>query len=193
VTWAKGLDEAGRPMRVSGIEPTTEGQRVYPGVQGATNWYSPSFSPRTGLFYIPAWDKYSSVFVKVPTEYTEGRRYVGTSPRSLVGIQGTTVNQRKEDEGYSAIRAIDPKTGQQKWEFKMLDVTDAGILTTATDLLFSGGREGYFYALDGRNGDLLWKANVGGAVASGPISYAVNGKQFIAVSAGSSLLVYALK
>lgn len=193
VTWAKGLDEAGRPMRVSGIEPTTEGQRVYPGVQGATNWYSPSFSPRTGLFYIPAWDKYSSVFVKVPTEYTEGRRYVGTSPRSLVGIQGTTVNQRKEDEGYSAIRAIDPKTGQQKWEFKMLDVTDAGILTTATDLLFSGGREGYFYALDGRNGDLLWKANVGGAVASGPISYAVNGKQYIAVSAGSSLLVYALK
>ena len=145
------------------------------------------------MFYIPAWDKYSSVFVKVPTEYTEGRRYVGTSPRSLVGIQGTTVNQRKEDEGYSAIRAIDPKTGQQKWEFKMLDVTDAGILTTATDLLFSGGREGYFYALDGRNGDLLWKANVGGAVASGPISYSVNGKQFIAVSAGSSLLVYALK
>jgi alcohol dehydrogenase (cytochrome c) len=193
VTWAKGLDEAGRPMRVSGIEPTTEGQRVYPGVQGATNWYSPSFSPRTGLFYIPAWDKYSSVFVKVPTEYTEGRRYVGTSPRSLFGIQGTNVNQRKEDEGYSAIRAIDPKTGQQKWEFKMLDVTDAGILTTATDLLFSGGREGYFYALDGRTGDLLWKANVGGAVASGPISYAVNGKQYIAVSAGSSLLVYALK
>ena len=193
VNWAKGLDEAGRPMRVSGIEPTTEGQRVYPGVQGATNWYSPSFSPRTGLFYIPSWDKYSSIFVKVPTDYTEGRRYVGTSPRSLVGLQGTTVNQRKEDEGYGAVRAIDPKTGEQKWEYKMLDVTDAGILTTATDLLFSGGREGYFFALDGRNGDLLWKANVGGPVASGPISYAVNGTQYIAVSAGNSLMVYALK
>ncbi|HTB16860.1 MAG TPA: PQQ-dependent dehydrogenase, methanol/ethanol family [Bryobacteraceae bacterium] len=193
VNWAKGLDEAGRPMRVSGIEPTTEGQRVYPGVQGATNWYSPSFSPRTGLFYIPSWDKYSSIFVKVPTDYTEGRRYVGTSPRSLVGLQGTTVNQRNEEEGYGAVRAIDPKTGEQKWEYKMLDVTDAGILTTATDLLFSGGREGYFFALDGRNGDLLWKANVGGPVASGPISYAVNGTQYIAVSAGNSLMVYALK
>jgi alcohol dehydrogenase (cytochrome c) len=193
VNWAKGLDEAGRPMRVSGIEPTTEGQRVYPGVQGATNWYSPSFSPRTGLFYIPSWDKYSSIFVKVPTDYTEGRRYVGTSPRSLVGLQGTTVNQRNEDECYGAVRAIDPKTGEQKWEYKMLDVTDAGILTTATDLLFSGGREGYFFALDGRNGDLLWKANVGGPVASGPISYAVNGTQYIAVSAGNSLMVYALK
>jgi alcohol dehydrogenase (cytochrome c) len=193
VNWAKGLDETGRPMRVNGIEPTTEGQRVFPGVQGATNWYSPSFSPRTGLFYIPAWDQYSSVFVKVPTDYTEGRRYVGTSPRSVVGFQGAAVNQRKEEEGYGAVRAIDPKTGEQKWEFKMLDVTDAGILTTATDLLFSGGREGYFFALDGRSGELLWKANVGGAVASGPISYAVNGKQYIAVSAGNSLLVYGLK
>src|SRR5580658_617386 len=170
-----------------------QGQQVYPGVQGATNWYSPSYSPRTGLFYIPAWDKYSSVFVKVPTDYTEGRRYVGTSPRSVVGLQGAAVNQRKEDEGYGAVRAIDPKTGEQKWEFKMLDVTDAGILTTASDLLFSGGREGYFYALDGRSGELLWKANVGGAVSSGPISYSVNGRQYIAVSAGNSLLVYALK
>ncbi len=193
VNWAKGLDEGGRPMRVKGMEPTADGAQVYPGVQGATNWYSPSYSPRTGLFYIPTWEKYSSVFVKVPAEYNEGRRYVGTSPRSVVGLQGATVNQRKEDEGYGAVRAIDPKTGEQKWEFKMLDVTDAGILTTATDLLFSGGREGYFYALDGRTGELLWRANVGGGVASGPMSYAVNGRQFISVTAGNSLLVYALK
>ncbi len=131
--------------------------------------------------------------MKVPTEYTEGRRYVGTSPRSVVGLQGAAVNQRKEEEGYGAVRAIDPKTGEKKWEFKMLDVTDAGILTTASDLLFSGGREGYFFALDARSGELLWKANVGGAVASGPMSYSVNEKQYVAVSAGNSLLVYALK
>ena len=67
-------------------------------------------------------------------------------------------NYRKEDDRYGAVRAIDPKTGEKKWEFKMNDVTDAGILTTATDLLFSGGREGYFFALDARNGKLLWKA-----------------------------------
>jgi len=75
----------------------------------------------------------------------------------------------------------------------MNDVTDAGILTTGSDLLFSGGREGYFYALDARNGELLWKANVGGAVASGPMSYAVGGKQYVAISAGSSLFVYGLR
>jgi alcohol dehydrogenase (cytochrome c) len=180
-------------MKINGMEPTAGGQQVYPGVQGATNWYSPSYSPRTGLFYIPVWDKYSSVFVKVPADYTEGRRYVGTSPRSVVGLQGAAINQRKEDEGYGAVRAIDPQTGELKWEFKMLDVTDAGILTTASDVLFSGGREGYFFALNGSSGELLWKANVGGGVASGPISYAVDGRQYIAVAAGNSLLVYALK
>jgi glucose dehydrogenase len=80
-----------------------------------------------------------------------------------------------------------------KWQFKMADVTDSGILTTATDLLFAGGREGYFFALDARTGDLLWKANVGGQVSAGAMSYAVGGKQYVAIAAGSALFVYALR
>jgi alcohol dehydrogenase (cytochrome c) len=156
VNWASGFDEKGRPMRVSGKLPTAEGTIISPGNQGGTNWYSPSFSPSTGLFYIPSWVNYSSVYIKAPAEYTEGRRFVGTSPRSLVaGLQQAKINTRKDNEGYGAVRAIDPQTGERKWEFKMNDVTDAGILTTASDLLFSGGREGYFYALDARNGELL--------------------------------------
>jgi len=75
----------------------------------------------------------------------------------------------------------------------MNDVTDAGVLTTASDLLFSGGREGYFFALDARNGELLWKATLGGVVASGPISYSVDGKQYISVTAGNSLFAFGLK
>ena len=194
VNWASGFDEKGRPMRISGKVPTAEGTVIFPGNQGGTNWYSPSFSPRTGLFYIPSWVNYSSIYIKADAEYTEGRRFVGTSPRSLIGgLGGNKINNRREDEGYGAVRAIDPKTGDRKWEFKMNDVTDAGILTTASDLLFSGGREGYFYALDARNGELLWKANVGGPVASGPMSYAVNGRQYVAISAGNSLFVYALR
>lgn len=70
---------------------------------------------------------------------------------------------------------------------------DAGIPTTASGLLFSRGREGYFYALDARNGELPWKANLGGAIAAGPMSYAVNGKRYIAINAGNSLFVYALR
>ena len=194
VNWASGFDEAGRPMRVAGKLPTPEGTVIFPGNQGGTNWYSPSFSPRTGLFYIPSWVNYSSVYIKAEAEYEEGKRFVGTSPRSLIGgLQGAKINTRKEDEGYGAVRAIDPMTGDRKWEFKMNDVTDAGVLTTGSDLLFSGGREGYFYALNARNGELLWKANVGGPVASGPMSYAVNGKQYFAISAGNSLFVYGLR
>ena len=194
VNWATGFDEKGRPMRTPGKLPTPEGTLIFPGNQGGTNWYSPSYSPRTGLFYIPTWDNYSSVFIKAPVEYTEGRRFMGASPRSIIGgLRGPQQNTRKDNEGFGAVRAFDPKTGEKKWEFKMADVTDAGILTTASDLLFSGGREGYFFALDARSGELLWKGAVGGAVASGPMSYSVGDKQYVAVSAGSSLFVYALR
>ena len=109
------------------------------------------------------------------------------------GTRPAQINNHKEEEGYGAIRAVDPKTGERRWEFKMTDVTDGGILTTASDLLFTGGREGYFFALDARTGALLWKANLGGVVASGPISYAVGGRQYVAVSAGSALFSYALR
>jgi alcohol dehydrogenase (cytochrome c) len=193
VTWANGFDEKGRPMRAPGMLPTAEGKRVYPGVTGGTNWYSPSFSPNTGLFYIPAWDNYSAVFQKAPDEYVEGRWYAGGAPQAAVGIRADSVNLRKEDEGYGAVRAIDPQTGQKKWEFKLSDVIDSGILTTDSNLLFTGSREGYFFALDARDGRMLWKAPVGGPVFSGPMTYSLGGKQYVAVSAGSALFVYALR
>ncbi|MEQ1947949.1 MAG: PQQ-dependent dehydrogenase, methanol/ethanol family [Bryobacteraceae bacterium] len=194
VNWARGLDELGRPLRITGKAPTPEGTVIFPGNQGGTNWYSPSFSPRTNLFYIPSWVNYSSVYIKADVEYEEGRRFTGASPRSIIGgLQGGKISTRREEEGYGAIRAIDPLTGDRKWEYKMNDVTDAGVLTTASDVLFSGGREGYFYALDARNGSLLWRANLGGGVASGPMSYSINGKQYVAVSAGNSLFVYSLR
>ncbi len=108
---------------------------------------------------------------------------------------GTTVqpNLKRDDEGHGVVRAVDPKTGERKWDFRMNDLTQAGILTTASDLLFSGGREGYFYALDSRRGTLLWKASVGGQINSGPISYAVNGRQYVAVAAGNALFAFALR
>ena len=89
--------------------------------------------------------------------------------------------------------AIDPRTGQQKWKFDQFDVTDSGILTTATDLLFTGGREGYFHALDARTGALLWKASLGGQIVNAPISYQVDGKQYVATISGNSLVTFALR
>ena len=194
VTWATGLDDSGHPVRVASANPTREGTLTYPGVQGATNWFSPSYSPHTGLFYIETWENYGSVFTKLPAEYVEGRRYTAGAPRSPVpSLRGTQVITRTEDEGYGTIRALDPKTGTRKWEFKMSDVSMSGILTTASDVLFAGGREGYFWALDARTGAELWKANLGGEVASGPMTYSVNGRQYVSVSAGNALFTYALR
>ncbi|HEY6340145.1 MAG TPA: PQQ-dependent dehydrogenase, methanol/ethanol family [Bryobacteraceae bacterium] len=193
VNWMTGFDEKGRPMRAPGKVPTPEGTRILPGNQGGTNWYSPSFSPRTGLFYIPSWVNYDSIYIKQDVEYTEGRTYAGAFPRSRVPFFPGQTQQRKETEGYGAVRAMDPRTGERKWEFKMADVTDSGILTTDSDLVFAGGRDGHFVALDARNGNLLWKTTLGGGVFAGPITYAVNGRQYVAISAGSSLFAFALK
>ncbi len=197
--WALGFDN-GRPVRAPGIKPSPEGTLVQPGTQGGTNWYSPSFSPRTGLFYLSVWDNYSAVsrYTDVPA-WREGRKYTGQAGRSAApaGRAGPTISRagpasRTEDEGYGALRALDPKTGEKKWEFKMVDYTESGVLTTASDLAFSGGREGYFYALDARTGELLWRVNLGGNIASGPISYAVDGRQYVAVSAEGALYVFGL-
>ena len=75
----------------------------------------------------------------------------------------------------------------------MHDVTQSGVFTTASDLLFTGGREGYFQALDARNGALLWKATIGGEMAAGPLTYQVDDKQYVAIAAGHSLFTFALR
>jgi alcohol dehydrogenase (cytochrome c) len=195
VNWADGFDQDGRPRRVPGQVPTSQGTLIYPGNQGGTNWYNPSYSPRTGLFYIPTWVNYSSIYVKRPSEFAEGRGFNGGLARSTVpqGLRAGTVGFRTEDEGYGAVRAIDPRTGDLKWEYKMTEFTQAGILTTASDLVFTGGNEGYFFALNARTGALLWKFTVGGSVVSGPMTYSVGGRQYVAVAAGSSLFAFALK
>jgi alcohol dehydrogenase (cytochrome c) len=194
VTWATALDSKGRPILVPGATPTPEGTRIYPGVQGATNWYSPSFSPRTGLFYIPTWVNYYSTFTKFELNYEPGQRFTGGTPRSVVpGTRNVGIlNTRREEDGSGAVRAIDPQTGERKWEFKLADVTDSGILTTASDLLFTGSREGSFYALDAKTGAELWRAAVGGQVVAGPMTYRVSGKQYVAIAAGSTMFAFAL-
>lgn len=194
VTWAKGLDEAGRPMRINGIAPSADGTDIYPSATGGTNWFSPSFSPHTGMFYVNAWEGVHASFKKLDAEFEEGKRFTGgiNTPTRPGGRGAQDPNQRSGD-GYGAIRALDPVTGEKKWEFKMGDVSNSGILTTAGDVLFTGGREGFFQALDARTGQMLWRVNVGGEMAMGPMSYGVYGKQYVAFAAGSSLFVYGLK
>jgi len=196
VNWASGLDESGRPIET----PQPLGSVTFPGVQGGTNWYSPSFSPRTALFYLSAWENYGSVFRPAESEYVPGRTFVGGIPASplagannLPGIRRGNINNWTEALGNGAIVALDPRTGEQRWRFATTDVSSSGILTTATDLLFTASRDGYVYALDARTGELLWRASPGGQGANGPISYAVGGKQYVAVGSGNGLFVFGLR
>jgi alcohol dehydrogenase (cytochrome c) len=162
--------------------------RVLPGI-AATNWYPPSYSPRTGLFYVPSWERGAEYGVP------------------LIGAGG-----------YGAVRALDPRTGDRMWEFRLNDaIFTGGALTTASDLVFTGVSgdyytatgltasaprlepdparlaDGYFYALDARTGALLWRMSLAASIHSGPMSYAVNGKQYIVVTAGSTLFAFALR
>ena len=98
-----------------------------------------------------------------------------------------------EDPGYGAIRALDPETGEMKWEYKMTWVTESGLISTAGDLLFSGNMEGHFFALDCQTGELLWRVYLGGRVANSPITYLVDGKQHVSIAAGNALYTFALR
>ena len=118
------------------------------------------------------------------------RRFRDRPTRACAALR---INTYTEAAGHGSVMALDIRTGQKKWKFDMTDVTDAGILTTASDLLFTGGREGYFHALDARTGALLWKASVGGPVAAAPITYRIDGKQYVAIAAGHALFVYGLR
>ena len=199
VNWASDLDERGRPIQT----PQPVGLPTWPGNQGGTNWYSPSFSPRTGLFYVSAWEDYATLFgERVPNQYVEGRSTVGAGGRSHVPVKGARplpalgrgpINNWTEAAGHGAVKAIDPQTGKEAWKFYTTDVSAAGILTTASDLLFTGGREGYFQVLDARNGALLWKTNLGAQIVNGPIAYEVDRKQYVVTIAGLSLVAFGLR
>ena len=173
-------------MRVPGQQDSPTPLLVQPNGLGGTNWYPPSYSPHTGLFYIPGWENSGTMVAK---DRGFGRA-TGNTPMAQTNA---IPNLKTPEEGFGIVRAFDPKTGDMKWEYKMNDITWAGILTTGSDLLFSGGREGYFFALDAKTGNLLWKQNLGGQVNSGAMSYSVNGRQYIAVAAGQALFVYALR
>jgi len=205
VNWMSGFDANGRPIQT----PQPAGMPTYPAIQGGTNWYSPSYSRRTQLMYISAWENQAQLFGSTPIVYQEGRNFTGGVNQPFVpmageptkaipgapAIQGLIrgpINNWTDEAGNGAILAIDPGTGDIKWRYKMTDVTDSGIVTTASDLLVAGGREGYLQILDVRNGQLVWKAQLGAQVRQNPMTFAVNGKQYIAAIAGLSLFVFAL-
>ena len=180
-TWAEGLDENGRPIRVPNMEPSPEGTLVSPTIGGGTNWWSPAFSPRTGLFYVNAFDGEQLYFIR-DEEYVEGEQYTGGGGENVAPI----------DNYHSAIRAIDPASGDVRWEYPIQPRSTSGLLATAGDLVFGGTVDGYFFAIDAVSGQELWHVAVGARVHSAPLTYSVNGEQYVTIAAGNVVFTFGL-
>jgi alcohol dehydrogenase (cytochrome c) len=178
-TWAKAIGPDGRPVVLPGTDPTPEGTYVCPSIDGATNWMSPSYSPQTGLFYVAAREECQTYFSE-PQPYEEGRLF-----------WGGTLRNDPDEKDRGALRALDPLTGEMKWEFKHYSAPWAGVLSTAGGLVFSGDMEGYLMAFDAWTGKPLWHFQTGSAVIASPMTYAVDGVQYVVIPAGAALFAFA--
>jgi alcohol dehydrogenase (cytochrome c) len=180
VTWADGIGADGRPHLIPGQDPTEEGTFACPGLGGGHNWQATAYSRQTGLYYFGSSEN-CHLFFKMKQTLTAGEWY-----------QASTVEGRPKEHGTGAILAVDPTTGDTKWRFDLVSTPSAGMLATAGGLVFTGDAQGYVIAFDARTGKVLWKFQTGGSVSAPPISYALNGKQYIAVASGGSMLAFAL-
>ncbi len=158
--------------------PTENGALIWPNLNGATVWFSPSYSPDTGFFYV-AVREIGSVYFKRESQFKPGTFYPGGGENELA-----------PDDAWGEIRALDATTGETKWNFKLQSPPWAGVLSTAGGLVFSGSDEGNFYALDARTGKAVWDFQTGGPIGANPISFTVDGKQRIAISANRVLYVF---
>lgn len=179
-TWAKEIDDRGRPVRVPNTSPTIEGVAVWPGVTGGMNWYSPSYSPITGLLYVAA-QEHGEIYFKTEATYKPGTNFTGGGSKPIPA-----------ERAYGAVRAIAPESGAIKWEYPLVSPPWAGLLSTAGNVVFGGTIEGNFFALDARTGKHLWVFPAGGYIISNPISYLSNGKQQVAMAAGDVLIAFSL-
>jgi len=181
VSWSSAKDALGRPVPDKSASPTPEGNKVCPGAFGATNWMSPTYDPQTRLFYVTAREQ-CDIFSTAPQSYDAGHAYYGSA-------------YFPNDEAqpfWGALRALDPATGKLKWEWKHNSPSWAGVLSTAGGLVFTGDAEGNVIALDAASGKLLWHFQCGSSVFAAPMSFEINGKQYVAVAAGSALFAFGL-
>jgi alcohol dehydrogenase (cytochrome c) len=180
-TWSDTKDAEGRPVANKEASPTLEGHTICPGALGATNFMAPAYNPQTTLFYVTSRDQ-CDIFSTAPQPYEAGHAYYGSA-----------YFPSDEAEPYRGfLKAIDPASGKIKWEFEHTSPTWSGVLSTAGGLVFTGDAEGNFIALDAATGKPLWHFQMGGAVYAAPIAFAVAGKEYVAIAAGSAVYAFGL-
>ena len=180
-TWSDTKDAEGRPVANNQSSPTLEGRTVCPGALGTTNFMAPTYDPQTALFYVTARDQ-CDIFSTAPQPYEAGHAYYGSAYFPS--------EEAKPYRGF--LKAIDPTTGQVKWKFEHASPTWSGVLSTAGGLVFTGDAEGNFIAFDAALGKAVWHFQMGGAVYAAPMAFAVDGKEYVAIAAGSAVYAFGL-
>jgi len=179
--WATGIDANGRPI-LSGRVPTAKGTRICPGIVGATNWFSPSYNPNTGLFYVMALEGCNLYFAS-PRKFVKGETYYNTGTKIPPG-----------EHNQKILLALSLADGKPAWRYPQVGRGDswAGTMTTDGGLVFFGDDATSFEAVDASTGKALWHFNTGQRIHASPMTYAIDGKQYIAISAGSDVFTFAL-
>ncbi|MFN7918626.1 MAG: PQQ-binding-like beta-propeller repeat protein [Bryobacteraceae bacterium] len=175
LTWASGIGADGRPQLVPSAKPTPAGVRACPAVRGATNWYSTAYNPAAKLFYVMA--------VEDCNLYKQA------------GLGGYVPLRDPANPPEKYLRALDIETGKVVWEVPQVGAPEAnysGVLSTAGGLVFYGETGGGFAAVDAKSGKTLWHFETGQQWKASPMTYTVNGKQYVAIAAGSNVLAFAL-
>ncbi|MBM3773448.1 MAG: PQQ-dependent dehydrogenase, methanol/ethanol family [Acidimicrobiia bacterium] len=181
-TWAKEIGADGRPVLLPDNTPNDKGTVSCPDLTGGTNFYPPSYDPTQRLFLVNVRETCATYF-GWKQDFKRGEWFLGGATQRFDGPQGT----------FGALRAIDPATGDRRWELKYPNPGTAGVLTTASGIAFTGDDSGHVLAVDGKSGKLLWNYQMGAPVhGTSPITYMLGNKQYVLVPAGSTLVAFAL-
>ena len=181
-TWAKQIGSDGRPVLLAGYVPDEKGQFTCPDLTGGTNGNPPSFDPARGLFFVMARETCAIYYAYKP-DFVKGETLTG----------GATSRAGGREQNWGALRAIDPATGERRWELKFPTPGTSGVMSTASGLVFAGDNEGNFLAVDANTGELLWHYQMGANLRqTAPTTYMVDGRQHLLIPAGTTLTAWAL-
>jgi alcohol dehydrogenase (cytochrome c) len=184
LNWASGIGADGRPIKLSGLEPTPRGTLVCPSQDGATNWFSPSFNPTTGLYYVQTFEKCSIYTKRAREVWQSGKTYLG-------GTQHTA----DDPKPVRSLKAIDIRNGSIAWEIPQPGRAQSwgGTLTTAGGLVIFAEEGGALMAADASTGKPLWSFQTHQTWKASPMTYTFDGQQFIAIASGSTIIALALQ
>jgi alcohol dehydrogenase (cytochrome c) len=180
-TWAREIGPDGRPRLLPDQEPTEAGTVTCPDWYGGTNFMSPSFDASRRLFFVTARETCARFLSRPPATSKIGDR-----------TMGGTVQIVTEPKRAGALRAIDPATGERKWEILYEDAGWAGVLATAGGIVFSGDHQGNFFAADSTTGRKLFQFQTGAAIFAPPTTYAIDGRQYVVIPSGATVTSFAL-